>query len=217
VGPLERASALHEKGNTAIAVAQLRRLPPDHKQFAEAQALIAQWEASASDLEAELAAPSEDDLIHRDSLLAEARRMAANGDNLTAAELLDQARSIAPLEESDDALRQETLAQLATIENELDLFRQGDWDYALPNLWRLHEENPRNHDVVRLMVDCYYNLGVRDLQRGDPDSAAEKFDEALDLSPGDEPIQRLADFSELYRTRPADLQYRIFVKYHPFR
>jgi len=99
----------------------------------------------------------------------------------------------------------------------MKLFRQGDWEFALPNLWRLQDEHPGNKDIVRLMVGCYFNLGLRDLQRGDPVAASEKFGEALSLAPDDVELQRLAAFASAYQQRPSDLLYRVFVKYHPFR
>ena len=46
-----------------------------------------------------------------------------------------------------------------------------------------------------LIVDSYYNLGVRDLQRGDPVSATEKFQEAIALDRGDPQLQRAARFA----------------------
>jgi hypothetical protein len=66
------------------------------------------------------------------------------------------------------------------------------------------------------MIDCYYNLGVRDLQRGDTVSAAEMFDEAQHLRPNDRELQRLSRFAKAYQQRSQDLLYRIFVKYLPF-
>ncbi len=45
VDSIARAKSLHAEGKTAVAIAQLRRLPPQEPQFAEAQSLIAQWEA----------------------------------------------------------------------------------------------------------------------------------------------------------------------------
>ena len=38
----------------------------------------------------------------------------------------------------------------------------------------MHDADPANRDVIRLMVNSYYNLGLRDLQRGDANSALEK-------------------------------------------
>lgn len=45
IDPIARARGLHAEGKAAIAIAQLRRLPPSEPQYAEAQSLISQWEA----------------------------------------------------------------------------------------------------------------------------------------------------------------------------
>jgi tetratricopeptide (TPR) repeat protein len=216
--PLTRATQLHEAGNTALAIAQLRRLAPDHPQYAQAQTLIAQWEERAVEAEdAEDSEPTEDELVYQGELVAAAREALRNRENLVASELLDSAEAIAPLVPDDLTVRDEINSQLELIEQPLKLFRQGDWEHALPNLWRLHDEHPGNKDVVLLMVNCYFNLGLRDLQRGDPVTASEKFDEALSLAPEDFELQRLAAFASAYKQRPSDLLYRVFVKYHPFR
>ena len=216
--PLTKATQLHEAGNTALAVAQLRRLAPDHPQYAQAQTLIAQWEERAvEEDEAEVAEPTEDELVVQGELVAAAREALSNNENLAASELLDSAEEIGPLEEDDLGLRDEIAAELEVVEEPLRLYEQGDWEYALPNLWRLHDEHPGNKDITQLMVGCYYNLGLRDLQRGDPVTASEKFEEALALAPDDFELQRLAAFANAYKQRPSDLLYRVFVKYHPFR
>ncbi len=216
--PLTKATQLHEAGNTALAIAQLRRLAPDHPQHAQAQTLIAQWEERAVEAEgAETAEPTEEELAGQREVVAAARNALRNRDNLVAYDLLDAAEAIAPLEPEDLALREEINSQLEVIEEPLKLFRQGDWEYSLPNLWRLHDKHPGNKDIVQLMVACYFNLGLRDLQRGDPVTAFEKFEEALSLDPEDLEVQRLAAFASAYKQRPSDLLYRVFVKYHPFR
>lgn len=216
--PLTKATQLHEAGNTALAVAQLRRLAPDHPQYAQAQTLIAQWEERAVEAaEGEAVEPTEDELVYQGELLAAVREALGNNENIVASDLLDSAEAIAPLEPDDLALRDQITAQLEVVEEPLKLFRQGDWEYALPNLWRLREEHPGNKDITRLMVDCYFNLGLRDLQRGDPVTAFEKFEEALSLAPDDVALQRLAAFASAYKQRPSDLLYKVFVKYHPFR
>ena len=216
--PLTKATQLHEAGNTALAVAQLRRLAPDHPQYAQAQTLIAQWEERGVEAdEADAAEPSEDELVVQGELVAAAREALRSNENLAASELLDSAEAIGPLGEDDLGLRDEIAAELEVVEEPLRLYQQGDWEYALPNLWRLHDEHPANKDITHLMVGCYYNLGLRDLQRGDPVTASEKFDEALALAPDDFELQRLAAFATAYKQRPSDLLYRVFVKYHPFR
>ena len=67
------------------------------------------------------------------------------------------------------------------------------------------------------MVDSYFNLGVRELQRKDAASAISNFKEAQELSADDPELSRLIEFAETYQDRPDDLLYRIFVKYLPFR
>jgi tetratricopeptide (TPR) repeat protein len=215
VDPIDRATALYVEGQRAMAIAQLRRLPPAHPQHSEAQALIAQWEAAeekqpGADLPAEVVA-------ERDQFVARAREAFANREFLEAEALFDLARQSAPLDEGAAALAAETSNRLDPLRAEIDIFRQGEWTHALRSLWGKHEEDPTNRDIVRLMVDSYYNLAVRDLQRGDPGAALANLEEARALADGNGEIERLIEFASTYRQRNQDLLYRIFVKYLPFR
>ena len=216
--PIERARELHEAGNTAMAINVLRRLPPGNDQYDEAQALIASWEAAGQPVDqAPSNTPSEELLAQRTELVTQAEQAISRGEHLLALDLLDQAHAIHTLEEDHEALRNQTTIALDFLSEERDLFEQGDWDYALPNLWRMHDNSPEDPDVIRMMVDSYYNLGLRDLQRGDAKSALEKFEEALELTEGDGDLERLAQFATAYAQRPSDMLYRIFVKYQRFR
>lgn len=215
--PIERARELHEAGNTAMAINVLRRLPPSNEKYAEALALIASWEASSQPAQPFSDQPSEELLAQRDELLAQAERALARGQHLQVLDLLDEAHEIMELGDEHILLKDQATVALEFLREERDLFDQGDWEYALPNLWRMHENNPDNPDVVRLMIDSYYNLGLRDLQRGDADSALEKFEEAQTLTEADPEIERLAEFAAAYSERSSDMLYRIFVKYQRFR
>ena len=216
IDALARARKLHEAGQIQMAIAQLNRLPTDHSQYAEAQALIAQWQAPP-EVEPEPTGPSEEDLAQRDALVELARASNDNREFLAAAAHFREAAQLAPLEDDDLLLQEEVQQNLAGLESQVELFEQGDWEFVLPDLWRLHQANPDDKDVVRLMVDSYYNLGVRDLQRGDTSNAGEKFERAVELDPSDADVERLLRFSQVYDERSADLLYRIFVKYLPFR
>jgi len=218
IDPIERARRLHDRGKTAIAVAQLRRIPQDSVSYAEAQALIAQWESEGSP-DAELAAelPSPEDLEQQAALIAGARVAYRNREFLRATDLFRDAAGIAPLAGTISALREDAEMQIQSIRQEITLFRQGEWELVLPTLWSTREIDPDNRDIQRLIVDSYYNLGVRDLQRGHPAAAAGKFSEALTLEPADADLQRLYVFAQTYESRGQDLLYRIFVKYLPFR
>lgn len=216
IDPIRRAQALHDEGKTAIAIAQLRRLPPGDPHYAEAQALVAQWETTAAE-DAPPEGPTPEELESFRALVADARAAHAAGENLLAADLLERAATIAPLDETAQAMRADAEVNLAALRDQIEIFRSGDWEYALPTLWRMREAELDNADVTRLIVDSYYNLGVRDLQRGRPEAAMRKFEEALSLRPDDRTLTRLRALADTYRSRPEDLLYRIFVKYLPFR
>jgi Tfp pilus assembly protein PilF len=68
-----------------------------------------------------------------------------------------------------------------------------------------------------MIVDCYYNLAVHDLQRNDAAKAAEKLKEALDLRQDDAAVKRDYLFAQTYQERQKDLLYQIYVKYLPYR
>ncbi len=215
--PIARALQLHEQGRTSIAIAQLKRLPPASPQYEEAQVLISQWEVASEPGEGQESGPTEEQLAQREALVARAREAYANREFFRAEQHFEQAAAIAPLEGAATEIRADVREQLKPVRTQIEIFRQGEWEYALRDLWRMRQEDPRNRDVLRLMVDCYYNLGVRDLQRGDTLAAGKNFEEALQLSPEEPAIRRLAVFAKTYQERPEDLLYRIFVKYLPFR
>ncbi|MDX1645321.1 MAG: hypothetical protein R3244_13280, partial [Thermoanaerobaculia bacterium] len=216
IDPIARAKALHEQGKTAIAIAQLRRLPPGDPSYAEAQALVAQWETPEGQEAPQ--GPSEAERRRQQELVERARRALAAGENILTLDLLERAAAIAPLDAETEGMRDRARLALEPLREQIRVFRSGDWEYALPTLWRMREQDSDNRDVNRLIVDSYYNLGVRDLQRGRPEAALRKFEEALSVRPGDPVLERLAAFAGTYADdRPEDLLYRIFVKYLPFR
>jgi tetratricopeptide (TPR) repeat protein len=207
---LEQARRLHAEGKTSAAVARLRRLTPDDPLHQGAQALIAEWEALERPAPPALAPAA---AARRVELLAAAQRALDERRSVNAAEWLRQAEAIAPLVGADLDLDLRVRSTLAPYAPQLTLFRQGEWEAVLPALWRLREADPENRDVTAMIVDSYFNLGVRELQRESPDTAIDKFREALALAPEDLELRRTVGFAEAYRSGNLDLQYRIFVKY----
>lgn len=228
--PIARAERLHKAGKTDLAVSQLRRLPQTDPNYEKAQKLIAEWEgppAPAIPGTAPAAAPgtvpppaapgSAEASQRRETLLAAARAAYGERSYLRALTRLEQAAALGRLEGADAQLLDDTKRKLAPIAQEIDLFRQHEWEFILPKLWRLRDENPEDRDVNQLIVDCYYNLAVRDLQRADAMKAAEKFQEAVNLRPDDPLLRRHLLFAQTYEQRQKDLLYRIYVKYLPYR
>jgi tetratricopeptide (TPR) repeat protein len=223
---LIRAKRFHDTGKVAIALSQLRRLPPSDPHYKEAQALIAQWEQASGppgtpplpnvSLAPVSAGASPID-AHRSELVALAEKAYAGHAYFRAAERFDQADRIARLESNDAANYAEAQQHLLPMAKQVSMFHQHDWEFALPELWKLHQSDPLNEDIRQLMVDCYYDLGVRDLQRMDSRTAIDKFQEGLKLDPNDKGLEHELLFARTYTDRSPDLLYRIYVKYLPLR
>ncbi len=217
VDPIARAKNLHAEGKTAVAIAQLRHLPPQEPQYAEAQSLISQWEALIKPAEPVPAALPPERQQKRQDLAAGAERACRAQEFLRCDRWLTEAAAIAPLSPAEMQLQAQAKQGLAPLAEELKMYGDGEFDFLLNKLWRRREAEPGNRDVRQLIIDAYYNLGVLDLQRGDPAAAADKFREALALDPEDAPIKRLKAFSSVYSQRNEDLLFEIFVRNIPAR
>jgi tetratricopeptide (TPR) repeat protein len=220
--PIGRATEMQKSGKTQSAISQLKRIPPSDPAYAQAQDLIKQWSASipattptptATPAVAATPTVSPEQL----AILTAARNAYQGGNYLEAIRRLEQASAQGQLEPSDAEMLANAKRQTEPLAAQIDLFRQHEWEHALRDLWRVHESDPGNRDVTRLMVDSYYNLGLRDLQRMDSAKAIENFTEAIGLDPGDKGLQRQLSFAQTYQERPKDLLYRIYVKHLPIR
>jgi len=210
-----RARKLHEEGKTAVAIAQLRRIPPQDASYAEAQSLVSQWEKLV-ETTVEPGLPRE--LAERQAdLVRRAEAALGGGETFVARRLLAEATTIAPLSGEAIELSATVEQRAAGFAEELALIRDGEFERVLNRLWRRHEADPADKDVRRLMVDSYYNLSLADLQRGDPRAARAKLREARQFDAQDPLLERLDRFCAAYEKREQDLLYRIFVKYLPPR
>lgn len=217
VDSIASAKRLHQEGKTAVAIAQLRRLPPQQPQYAEAQSLIAQWEALIKPAEPVPAGLSPELEAKRRELVTGAERACREQEYLRCERKLGEAAKLAPLAADESQLQAQARQGLQPLADELKLYGDGDFDFLLNKLWRRREVEPGNRDVRQLIVDSYYNLGILDLQRGDPAAAADKFREALAIDPTDAPLKRLQEFANVYNQRNEDLLFEIFVRNLPAR
>jgi len=93
------------------------------------------------------------------------------------------------------------------------LYNDGDYDTALPILWRLYQADHDNADVRSYLTRAYYNQGVVLLQSGQFAKAVQAFGEAVGLDPQDALAARQRDFARRYVKKPADPLERIYTKY----
>jgi tetratricopeptide (TPR) repeat protein len=215
--PIARAVELHQSGRTPMAIAQLRRLPPGDPHYRQAQALIQQWESPAPPPVAAPRMLAPEQAARREELLAAAREAAGRREYLGALDSLSRAAALQPLAGADAELQQQVKAGLQPLASQVEMFRQQDWEFLVPELWRLRESDPGNAVVTRLLVDSYHNMGVQALQQGDVRRAETHLSEALSLAPNDAETRRHYLFAQTYQQRPQDLLFRIYVKYLPFR
>ncbi|HEX9670893.1 MAG TPA: hypothetical protein VGC93_15585 [Thermoanaerobaculia bacterium] len=215
--PIARATALHREGRAPFAIAQLRRLPPGDPRYREAQELIRRWEAETARAAAPAPILAPELAARREERLAAGRAALAGRDYLAAIAALEGAAALQPLAPPEAGLLRQARAGLEPLAPQLALFRQQDWQYVVPQLWRLREADPADPAVNRLLVDSYYNLGVQALQGLDVAKAEAHFKEALQIGPEDGEARRHLQLAQAYQERAPDLLYRIYVKHVPYR
>jgi tetratricopeptide (TPR) repeat protein len=222
--PIARAERLHKAGKTAIALNQLRRIPPADPRYPRAQKLIAQWggtprtTAPVSPSPAPTAPPAlTPEAERRQALLAAARDAYSEGSHLKTLRRLEQAGRIAKLEGEDAILLVDVKRKLEPLAKQIEFFREHEWESILRDLWIKHDADPGNRDVTQLLADSNYNLAVRDLQRNDASKAVTWLSDAVKLQPDDAVLRRHYLFAQTYQERPKDLLYQIYVKYLPYR
>jgi len=157
------------------------------------------------------------DLERRQALIEQARQAYKEGSFLLSAQRYAAADRLGKLDADDAAQLTAAKQKLVPLQRQIDLFLTHNWEFALPELWRLHQSQPENRDVTRMIVDSYYDLGVRDLQHNDVAKAEQKFAEAKNLAPDDPDVKRQLVFAQTYLARGPDMLYRIYVKYLPIR
>ncbi len=217
LSPIDRARAQYERGNTEAALTSLKKLPPSSPHYEEAQALIAQWEGAQQPDDGD--GPEIDPAVQarHDALAAAARTAVSEGRMLEARALFRAAGETLALSPADSQRLFDTEEKARSLSEEIKLFERNEWEEALRMLWRRHLDEPDDPDIKLLIAYSYYNIGVQSLQRGNLNSAEQSFTELLDVDPDDADARRHLLFAQTYLQRDADLLYRIYVKYLPFR
>jgi tetratricopeptide (TPR) repeat protein len=117
---------------------------------------------------------------------------------------------------ADPGFRQEmgqAADRVGEISPAVKLYNDGDYETALPILWRLYQADHQNEDVRSYLVRAYYDLGVLNLQNNFFDKASRSFADALGVDPNDALAKRQKAFADRYTRKPPDLLARIYVKY----
>ncbi len=215
---LAEASRLIKAGNTEDARQLLNQIPAGDPRHERAQKILANLEESA-------AAPTSGTIPVPSTTSGSTPTPGAEARRSEAEAALLQHRFIAALSAfnlcassyaSDAAFRQE-VAQARERVNEISpavkLFNDGDYEAALPILWRLYQADHQNQDARSYLVRGYYDHGVMNLQNNLFDKASKDFSDALGVEPDDALSKRQKAFSDRYLRRSPDLLAQIYLKY----
>jgi tetratricopeptide (TPR) repeat protein len=220
-GPtLEHATQLFREGKIDETTAELQQIPPGHPDYARAQKLL----ASLTDAKVPAAPPAAGSAPP-----ASSREVASASDpaalRADAERALGEKRYIdalknfslaAPHYSGDPTFSQEmgvALEKVSELTPAVKLYNDGEYETAIPILWRIYQSSRDNQDARSYLLRAYYNQGILQLQNGLYDRAQQSFGEVLALDPEDVESARHHKFAEHYRARELDLLGRIYVRY----
>jgi tetratricopeptide (TPR) repeat protein len=223
-GPsLEHATALFRDGKVAETIAELKKIPPSSPDYARAQKLLASLSKSAG-ASGEAPAGGEPGVaVEKPAGAApppEAVKAREDGQKALAEKrYIDALKSLSLASsafDGDPTFSQELGAASEKV-NELTpavkLYNEGEFETAIPMLWRIFQADRSNQDAKSFLVRSYYNEGIGQLQNGLYSKAAESFGEVLQIDPQDADSIRHKKFAERYLKGDLDLMGRIYVRH----
>lgn len=224
-GPsLEHATSLFRDGKVTETIAELRQISPDHPDYARAQKLLAsltrKTDGSAAAGGAPEAAPGEKSEAPAGGPPPEALRQRQEAEKAFAdkryIEALTAFNLAAPAFQQDPSFAQSLGAaseKVSELTPAVKLFNEGEYETAIPILWRLFQADRDNQDARSYLLRSYYNQGITQLQNGLYPKAAESFKEVLAVDPTDADATRHKKFAEHFSKGDLDLMGRIYVRH----
>jgi tetratricopeptide (TPR) repeat protein len=222
-GSLQNARDLLGKGKIAEARAELRRIAPGDPDSEEAQRLLTDLARSGPDTLGGRGARSGQPVagasseVHGDNDPARLRVAAEKAlAEKRYIEALKNFNLAAPAFHDDPSFTQaQGLAsdKVTALTPAVKFYNEGEYETAIPILWRIVQEDRDNHDARSYLLRSYYNEGITQLQNGLYPKAAQAFQEALGLDPNDAEAVRHKKFSERYQKGDLDLMGRIYVRH----
>jgi tetratricopeptide (TPR) repeat protein len=220
VPSLEHATALFREGKITETTEELRRIPRSDPDYAKAQKLLASLENPKGTSEAApaasapaAAAAGRESVSNPAAVRAEAEKALSEKRYIDAMKAFS---SVAPSFPGDPTFAQEMASaseKVTELTPAVKLFNDGEYETAIPILWRIYQASRDNQDARSYLLRSYFNEGIAQLQNGLYDKAKESFNEVLGLDPQDAEAARHAQFADHYRSGDLDLLGRIYVRY----
>ena len=222
-GSLATARQLLGAGKIAEARAELRRIPPSSPDRDEAQRMLAELGKTGpaeSTGSAPAPAPDAAAAVPVSAVDADAAKLRVTAETALAEKrYIDALKSFsqaAPAFRNDPTFAQSMGAaseKVTSLTPAVKLYNEGEYETAIPVLWRIYQEDRENRDAKSYLFRSYFNQGVSQLQNGQYPKAIESFRESLTLEPSDAEALRHRKFAERYQKSDLDLMGRIYVRH----
>jgi tetratricopeptide (TPR) repeat protein len=224
---LERATELFRDGKIPETIAELKRIGPQHPDYARAQKLLASLtkKPEGGGAPAAGAAPEGGASGEAPADTATGPDPTALGHREVAEKALSEKRYIDALKnfalaasafQNDPSFSQEmgeASEKVSELTPAVKLYNEGEYDTAIPILWRIFQADRANQDARTYLLRSYYNQGVGQLQNGLFPKAVESFTEVVSIDPEDAEAIRHKKFAERYLKGDLDLMGRIYVRH----
>lgn len=223
-GPsLEHATVLFREGKVAETIAELRQIPAENPDYARAQKLLASLtrkngdaaapSGSAEAAPADASKPPAGPPPEAVALRAEGEKALAEKRYIDALKSLNLAASAYQSDPTFAPLVGAASERVAELTPAVKLFNEGEYETAVPILWRIFQQDRSNQDARSYLLRSYYNQGVAQLQNGLYPKAIESFNEVLAIEPNDADATRHKKFAGRYLKGDLDLMGRIYVRH----
>ncbi len=219
-GSLEKATAFFQDGKIPETIAELKRISPSDPDYAKAKQLLESLAAKAAPEAAPAAAGAPAPGGGAATEGADPSPIRARAEKaLEEKRYIDALKDFSAVSASfagDPAFAQSMSAaseKVAELTPAVKLYNEGEYETAIPVLWRMVQEDRGNQDARSYLLRCYANQGITQLQNGLYGKALQSFDEALALDPQDTQLLRHRKFAERYQKGDLDLLGRIYVRH----
>jgi tetratricopeptide (TPR) repeat protein len=224
---LERATELFREGKIPETIAELKRIGPQHPDYARAQKLLTSLTrkteggeaAAGGDLPGEPAGGAEAPAEGSGPAAAAVAQRDVAEKALAEKRYIDALKNFALASsafQDDPSFSQamgEASEKVAELTPAVKLYNEGEYDTAIPILWRIFQADRSNQDARSYLLRCYYNQGIAQLQNGLFPKAAESFSEVIAIDPDDAEAARHKRFADRYLKGDLDLMGRIYVRH----
>ena len=222
---LEHATELFKDGKVPETIAELKKIGPSHPDYARAQKLLASLSRKTEPGETSAAGAPPAGGGAESSPPTSGPPPSAVAQRAAAEKALDEKHYIEALKNfnlaassfaTDPSFSQSmgvASDKVTELTPAVKLYNEGEYETAIPILWRIFQADRTNQDARSYLMRSYYNQGIAQLQNGLYPKAAESFSEVIAIEPGDEDAVRHKKFAERYVKGDLDLMGRIYVRH----